>query len=147
MVELAHVSDDRWTLRGLRAGTTTIAVRIGTLQAKKTVEVREAKNPRFRRIGVEAADDRSALNLLFLDQESPVSVGLEDDYGSIDGCEDLVWSSSAPEILSIVRSKDGSVNVKPVAEGNATLRVECKPLGVSQERALRIAERPHIEWF
>jgi len=27
------------------------------------------------------------------------------------------------------------------------LRVECKPLGVSQERALRVAEEPKIEWF
>lgn len=149
VVELAHLGDDNdgWTVRGLRDGSVTIAVRLGTLEAKKTIEVREARNPRFGPIRVEAADDRSALNLLFIDQESAAYVDLNDDGGSIDNCHDIVWSSSAPEVLSIIDSKQGSVNVKPLTEGNVTLRAECKPLGLTQERALRVSERPHIEWF
>ena len=149
VAELVHVrgDTDSWTLRGLRAGTATITVRLGTLQARRTIEVREARNPRFGRIDVEVADDRSSLSLLFIGQESEVFVGLEDDGGSIDGCEDLAWSSSAPEVLSVnCNDKDG-LKVKALSEGNATLRVECKPLGVSQERALRVAEEPKIEWF
>jgi hypothetical protein len=150
VLELVHLEDDNdeWTVRGLRAGAVAIAVRLGTLEAKRTVEVREARNPRFGPIRVEAADDRgSELNLLFLDQESAAYVDLEDDGGRIDYCRDIVWSSSVPDVLSIVESKEGSTNVKPLAEGNVTLRAECKPLGVKQERALRVAERPHIEWF
>lgn len=149
IVELAHVGgdSDRWTLRGLRAGNVKITVRLGTLQARKALEVRESRNPRFGRISVEAADDRSALNLLFIDQESAAFVGLEDDHGSIHHCHDIVWSSSAPEVLAVTPGNEGDVNVKALAAGNVTLRVECKPLGVSQERKLQVAERPHIEWF
>jgi hypothetical protein len=149
VVELAHLGGDKdvWTARGLRVGAVTIAVRLGTLEAKKTIDVREARNPRFGPIRVEAADDRSSLNLLFIDEESAAYVDLSDDYGSIGNCPDIVWSSSAPEVLSIIDSKDGSANVKPLTEGNVTLRAECKPLGLTQERALRVSERPHIEWF
>ena len=150
VVELAHLDgdDDTWTVRGSRAGAVTIAVRLGTLEAKKTIEVREIRNPQFGPIRVEAADDRgSKLNLLFIDQESAAYVELKDDGGSIDNCHDIVWSSSAPEVLSIIDSKEGSANVKALTQGDATLRVECKPLGLSQERALRVAEEPKIEWF
>ena len=150
VAELARVcgDSDKWTVRGLRAGAVTIAVRLGTLEAKKKIEVREVRNPQFGPIHVEAADDRgSKLNLLFIGQESAAYVSLNDDYGSIDNCQDIMWSSSAPEVLSIISSKEGSANVKALTEGNATLRVECKPLGVSQERALRVAEEPKIEWF
>jgi hypothetical protein len=87
------------------------------------------------------------LNLLFIDQESAAYVHLQDDGGTIDNCQDIVWSSSAPEVLSILDSKEGTANVKALAEGNVTVRAECKPLGLTQERALRVAERPHIEWF
>jgi hypothetical protein len=149
IVELAHASGDRdsWTLRGLRVGFATITVRLGTLDARKTIEVREARNPRFDEIRVEAADDRSGANLLFIDQESAAHVYLRDDGGMIDNCHEIVWSTSAPEVLSIVDSKHGVANVKGVAAGNVILRAECKPLGVRQERPLRVAEEPHIEWF
>ena len=149
VVDLAHGSGDRdgWTVRGLRVGSVTIEVRLGTLHAKKTVEVREARNPRFDPIRVEAADDRFGLNLLFIDQESAASVYLNDDAGMIDSCHNIAWSSSAPEVLSIIGCHEGTANVKALAEGNVILRAECKPLGVSQERQLRVAEEPHIEWF
>jgi hypothetical protein len=146
MVELAQVGDT-WTIRGLRAGTAVVTVRLGTLRAKKTIDVREPRNPRFGPITVEAADDRSSLNLLFIDQESAAYVSLTDDHGSIDNCHDITWSSSAPEVLSVLAGKEGSANVKALAVGNVILKVECKALGVSQERALRVAEQPNIEWF
>ena len=149
-VELAPLRGDNdvWTVRGLRAGAVMIAVRLGTLEAKKMIEVREVRNPQFGPIRVDAADDRgSRLNLLFINQESAAYVQLKDDGGSIDNCHDIVWSSSAPAVLSIIESNEGSANVKALTEGNATLRVECKPLGVRQERALRVAEEPKIEWF
>ena len=148
MVALANVrgDSDRWRWRGLRAGSATITVQLGTLRASKTIEVREPRNPRFGRIDVEAADDRSALDLLFIGQESSVHVDLQDDHGSIDNCHDIAWSSSAPEVLSVVRGEEGTATVTALSEGNVTLRVECKGLGVSQERALRVAEEPKIEW-
>jgi hypothetical protein len=43
-------------------------------------------------------------------------------------------------------SKEG-VSAKALSAGEVTLRVECKPLGVSAERALRVAEPPQIEYF
>jgi hypothetical protein len=147
IVELTAVEDGRWTWRGLRTGTPTITVRLGTLGAKRTIEVRESRNPSFGPIGVEVADDRSRLDLLFIGQESSVYVELCDNHGSIDDCQDIAWSSSAPEVLSITSSTEGTAKVKALAAGNVTLRVECKPLGVSQERSLRVAEEPHIEWF
>ena len=149
MVEFANIrgESDQWRWRGLRAGSATITVQLGTLRARKTIDVRESKNPRFGRIGVEAADDRSDLDLLFIDQESAAYVSLEDDHGSIDDCHDIVWSSSAPEVLSVVRGEDGAVNVRARSVGDVTLRVECKPLGVSQERKLRVADMPKTEWF
>ena len=149
MVELAnvHSDSDRWTWRGLRAGSATITVQLGTLRASKTVEVRESRNPRFGRIDVEAADDRSGLDLLFIGQESAAYFDLRDDHGSIDNCLDIVWSSSSPDVLSLIPGEEGALNVKAIAEGNVILRVECKPLGVSQERALRVAEEPKIEWI
>ena len=149
IVELAYggSDSDEWTVRGLRVGAATITVRLGTLHAKRTIEVRESRNPRFDPIRVEAADDRSGLNLMFIDQESAAYLHLEDDGGSIYHCRDVVWSSSAPEILSITSSTEGTAKVKALSAGDVTLRVECKPLGVSQERPLRVAEEPHIEWF
>jgi len=146
IVELTAVEDGRWTWRGLRTGTPTVTVRLGTLGAKRTIEVREPSNPSFGPIGVEVADDRSRLDLLFIGQESGVYVDLRDDHGSIYDCQDIAWSSSAPEVLSVTGSKEG-VKVKALSAGNATLRVECKPLRVNQERKLRVAEEPHIEWF
>jgi len=86
------------------------------------------------------------LNLLFIDQESAVYVELRDDLGSIDNCDDIVWSSSLPAVLSVTDRKEG-VTVKALSAGDVTLRVECKPLGVSGERALRVAEQPQIEYF
>ena len=146
MVDVRGESD-RWTWRGLRAGSATINVRLGTLRAGKAIEVREAKNPRFERIGVEAADDRSNLDMLFIGQESAASVYFRDDHGMIDNCHDIAWSSSAPEVLSLAPGEEGALKVKALAEGNVILRVECKPLAVSRERALRVAEEPHIEWI
>jgi len=146
IVELAHVDGDRWTWRGARVGAAAITVRLGTLQAQKTIEVRPSTNPRFGPIAVETADDRSALSLLFIDQESAVYVELRDDLGSIDNCDDIVWSSSLPAVLSVMDRKEG-VTVKALSAGDVTLRVECKPLGVSGERALRVAEQPQIEYF
>jgi len=147
IVEVTAVEDGRWTWRGLRTGTPTITVRLGTLGAKRTIEVRESRNPSFGPIGVEVADDRSRLDLLFIGQESSVYVELCDNHGSIDDCQDIAWSSSAPEVLSITSSTEGTAKVKALSAGDVTLRVECKPLGVSQERSLRVAEEPHIEWF
>ena len=149
MVELANVhgGSDQWTWRGLRVGSATITVRLGTLRGKKTIEIRESRNPRLGPIGVEAADDRSALDLLFIGQESAARVYLQDDHGLVDNCHDIAWSSSAPEILSLDPGEEGALNVKALAAGNVTLRVECKPLGVSRERALRVAEEPKVEWF
>jgi hypothetical protein len=149
IVELMKGSgeSDNWTVRGLRVGAAAITVRLGTLQRERTIEVREAKNPRFDPIGVEAADDRIRLNLLFIGEESAAHTYLRDDGGSIYHCRDIVWSSSAPEILSVTYNKQGDVKVKAVAAGDVTLRAECKPLGVTQERQLRVAEEPHIEWF
>lgn len=148
VVEIENVrgDSDRWTWRGLRAGSAMMIVRLGTLHAAKPIEVRESRNPRFSRIGVEAADDRSNADLLFIGQESAAYVDLEDDHGSIHDCQDIAWSSSAPEVLSIVDGKEG-LNVKALSAGKATLRVECKPLGVSQERTLRVSEEPKVEWF
>ena len=148
-MEFARIRDDgdRWTWRGLRAGSATITVQLGTLRASKAIEVREARNPRFGRIDVHAADDRSGLDLLFIGQQSEAHCYLRDDIGSIDNCLDIVWSSSSPDVLSLIPGEEGALTVKALAEGNVILRVECKPLGATQERALRVAERPHIEWI
>ena len=84
---------------------------------------------------------------MFVGQQSAAYVYLKNERGLPDFSHNLEWSSTAPEILSIARSEDGRVTVNALATGNATLRVECKELGLSQERTLRIAEEPHIEWF
>jgi hypothetical protein len=134
-------------MRGLKPGKVEVVARLGSQRLRAEVEVVVGEVTLSPLRPYDETFETAGRLRAFTGKELSFTTELRWEKGMLDADLNLVWTSSAPEVLAPKRYPVGTLVWCTVGEGSVTLQVECSARGLSQKIELTVQEPPEINWF